>query len=97
MSTTTPMQANAVQATPIVKLRDLEGVSSIVVTHQLRDAFYIAGHSASSNGAVRIAVADDEKSEEAEFIMLRDGGVVFEGPAGELRRSSDPYLQTFLS
>jgi hypothetical protein len=34
----------------IVKLRDLEGVSSIVVTHQLRDAFYIAGHTATRNG-----------------------------------------------
>ena len=30
----------------IVKLRDLEGVSSIVVTHQLRDAFYVATHMA---------------------------------------------------
>ena len=30
----------------IVKLRDLEGVSSIVVTHQLRDAFYVATHAA---------------------------------------------------
>ena len=26
----------------IIKLRDLENVSSIVVTHQLRDAFYVA-------------------------------------------------------
>ena len=26
----------------IIKLRDIEGVSSIVVTHQLRDAFYVA-------------------------------------------------------
>src|SRR5215210_5183038 len=26
----------------IIKLRDLEGVSSIVVTHQLRDVFYVA-------------------------------------------------------
>ena len=25
----------------IIKLRDLEGVSSIIVTHQLRDAFFI--------------------------------------------------------
>ena len=30
----------------IVKLRDIEGVSSIVVTHQLRDAFFVAGHRA---------------------------------------------------
>ena len=81
----------------IVKLRDLEGVSSIVVTHQLRDAFYIAGHTATRNGGVKILTADEEKSEEAEFIMLRDGGIAFEGPAGDLKRSKDPYLQHFLS
>ena len=83
----------------IVKLRDLENVSSIVVTHQLRDAFYIATHEAGhrDNGMVRIIQAGGEKSEEAEFIMLREGGVAFEGQAEELRRSNDPYLKTFLS
>jgi len=81
----------------IVKLRDLEGVSSIVVTHQLRDAFHIAGHTATRNGDLRIMAADEEKSEEAEFIMLRDGLIAFEGPAGELKRSTDPYLLHFLS
>src|SRR6187402_1467201 len=30
----------------IIKLRDLEGVSSIVVTHQMRDAFFVAEHAA---------------------------------------------------
>ena len=81
----------------IVKLRDLEGVSSIVVTHQLRDAFYIAGHTAIRNGEVKILSASEEKSDEAEFIMLRDGGIAFEGPAGDLKRSTDPYLKQFLS
>ena len=35
----------------IIKLRDLEGVSSILVTHQLRDAFFVAEHAATRNGA----------------------------------------------
>lgn len=83
----------------IVKLRDLEGVSSIVVTHQLRDAFYIATHMAvrDTNGAVRIVDATPEKEQEAEFLMLREGVIVFEGDAGELRRCADPYIKTFLS
>src|SRR5690349_19580432 len=83
----------------IIKLRDLEGVSSIVVTHQLRDAFYVATHMAvrDASGAVRIVPATPEKSEEAEFMMLKDGHIVFEGSAEELRQSNDPYLQTFLS
>ena len=83
----------------IIKLRDIENVSSIVVTHQLRDAFYIATHEAErrDDGLLRIAPADTQKSEEAEFIMLKDGRVAFEGHAEELRQSDDPYLKTFLS
>jgi phospholipid/cholesterol/gamma-HCH transport system ATP-binding protein len=83
----------------IIKLRDLEGVSSIVVTHQLRDAFYVATHMAvrDSSGAVRVVPATPEKADQAEFMMLKDGVISFEGNAEELRRSTDPYLKTFLS
>ena len=82
----------------IIKLRDLENVSSILVTHQLRDAFYIATHQAiREDGRIRIAPASAEKERETEFVMLRDGVLVFEGDADALRRSNDPYLQTFLS
>jgi len=84
----------------IIKLRDLENVSSIVVTHQMRDAFRVATHEAVRDGdKVQIVPADKEKCEEAEFIMLRDGLIAFEGHAGELRAavSGDPYLKAFLS
>jgi phospholipid/cholesterol/gamma-HCH transport system ATP-binding protein len=82
----------------IIKLRDLEHVSSIVVTHQLRDAFYVATHMAvrGADGKVEIVPATPEKAREAEFIMVRDGLIVFEGDADALRRSNDPYIQTFL-
>ena len=83
----------------IIKLRDLEHVSSIVVTHQLRDAFYVATHMAERDvdGKVHIVPATPEKEREAEFIMIRDGVIVFEGDADALRQSKDPYIQTFLS
>ena len=83
----------------IMKLRDLEHVSSIVVTHQLRDAFYVATHMAVRNddGKVEIVRATPEKEREAEFIMIRDGMIIFEGDADALRASTDPYIQTFLS
>ena len=57
----------------IIKLRDLEEVSSIVVTHQLRDAFYVATHMAvrGADGDVEIVPATPEKEREAEFIMLQ--------------------------
>src|SRR3990172_5260759 len=83
----------------IIRLRDIEEVSSILVTHQLRDAFYIATHAAvrQGNGDVRIVPADREKERESEFLMLRDGLIIFEGDAETLRRSKDEYLKTFLS
>jgi phospholipid/cholesterol/gamma-HCH transport system ATP-binding protein len=83
----------------MIKLRDLEEVSSIIVTHQLRDAFYVAQHMAvrGRDGAVDIVPATPEKADEAEFIMLKDGFICFEGNAEELKRSNDPYLKTFLS
>jgi phospholipid/cholesterol/gamma-HCH transport system ATP-binding protein len=82
----------------IVKLRDVENVSSIVVTHQLRDAFFVATHEAVRDGSnIEITPADPKKCDEAEFIMLKDGVITFEGNAAELRSSTDPYIQTFLS
>jgi len=84
----------------IIKLRDLEGVSSILVTHQLRDAFYVAEHTGNRNGSeVTFERAPPDKSDEAEFIMLRDGRIGFEGNANELRAAADrdPYISAFLS
>jgi phospholipid/cholesterol/gamma-HCH transport system ATP-binding protein len=82
----------------VVKLRDVENVSSIVVTHQLRDAFFVATHEALRRAnRIDIVPADAEKCDEAEFIMLKDGLITFEGNAAELRSSKDPYIQTFLS
>jgi phospholipid/cholesterol/gamma-HCH transport system ATP-binding protein len=83
----------------IIKLRDLEHVSSIVVTHQLRDAFFVAENMAErdADGTVRIVRAPPEKEREAEFIMVREGDIVFEGDAQQLRASTDPYIKNFLS
>jgi phospholipid/cholesterol/gamma-HCH transport system ATP-binding protein len=84
----------------IIKLRDLENVSSVLVTHQLRDAFYVAEHTAVRNDS-RVAFdrAPAHKADEAEFIMLREGRIAFEGNAHELRAAAqvDPYIKSFLS
>ena len=82
----------------IVKLRDFEEVTSILVTHQLRDAFFVATQEAvRNNGDVDFVSADVAKAAEAEFMMLKDGVIIFEGTAEELRKSDDPYIQSFLS
>jgi len=82
----------------MIKLRDLENVSSIIVTHQLRDAFFVATHEAvRRKDGYDIAPANAQKCDEAEFIMLKEGVISFEGSAAELRAAQDPYLKSFLS
>ena len=82
----------------IIKFRDLENVTSIVVTHQLPDVFYIAGHQAVvDNGGTRIAPADQGKADAAEFVMLADAKIYFAGNLAALRASTDPFVMKFLS
>jgi phospholipid/cholesterol/gamma-HCH transport system ATP-binding protein len=81
----------------IVKLRDLEDVTTFVVTHQIRDAFYIAEHRAlESDGRVEVIKEDASKIERVEFMVLHEGSIVFCGNASELLAAKDPYLVEYL-
>lgn len=81
----------------IVKLRDLGHVTSIAVTHQIRDAAYIATHKAiSADGHPQILAADEGTADEVTFMVLHDRRIYFEGTTKELRASADPYLKEFL-
>jgi phospholipid/cholesterol/gamma-HCH transport system ATP-binding protein len=83
----------------IVKLRDLEDVTAFVVTHQIRDAFYIAEHKAEMrDGKIEVVKADSSQITGVKFMVLHDGAIMFEGTAGELltARDADPYLKEYL-
>jgi phospholipid/cholesterol/gamma-HCH transport system ATP-binding protein len=83
----------------IVKVRDLDGVSSILVTHQLRDAFNVARTFVYRRGGQFLYNRLDDMAslEGTEFMMLREGAVQFEGSAHELLTAADEYLKEFLS
>ena len=82
----------------VIRLRDLENVTCVAVTHQLRDAFYVATHQAvRRDGAIAIVPLDDDNAGKAEFIMIKDGRVYFDGTARQLMASEDPYLKRFLA
>jgi phospholipid/cholesterol/gamma-HCH transport system ATP-binding protein len=83
----------------IVKVRDLDGVSSILVTHQLRDAFNVARtFTYRRDGEWEFNSVDDlAQVVGTEFLMLRDGEVVFEGTPHQLVATRDPYIREFLS
>jgi phospholipid/cholesterol/gamma-HCH transport system ATP-binding protein len=66
----------------MIKLRDFEGVTSIIVTHQLRDAFFVATHEAvRQNSRREVHAGRPQKADEAEFIMLKRRRGVFRGNA----------------
>lgn len=80
----------------IVKLRDLEDVTAIFATHQIRDAFYISTHEAVRTATGVEIIEAEAKMAHAEFMVLHEGRFVFEGPASDLLTSPDPYLKEFL-
>lgn len=81
----------------IVKLRDLEQVTAVFVTQQIRDAFYIASHHAERKGGkIEISTAPHQDSTGVDFMLLRDAKIHFRGSASELMGSEDNYLREFL-
>ncbi len=82
----------------IVKLRDLEDVTSLLVTHQIRDAFYVATHEAvRTDGHVQITPLAQATPDHARFMVLHEGRIHFEGSPAALLASTDSYLQEFLA
>jgi phospholipid/cholesterol/gamma-HCH transport system ATP-binding protein len=82
-----------------MKLRDLEDVSSIFVTHEMNNLDYICSE---------YAVVDDEGKViferegerlcliNSKVMMMKQGKVIFSGTDESLRRAEDPYIQKFL-
>lgn len=82
-----------------IKLRDLQDVSSIFVTHEMNNIGYLASEYAIVTDTGEVVF---EKEGEklclinTEVIMLRDGKVTFSGTDEKLRASKDPYVQNFV-
>jgi phospholipid/cholesterol/gamma-HCH transport system ATP-binding protein len=82
----------------VIKLRDLEHVTSMLVTHQIRDAYYVATHAAVLKGdQLEFVDVGDDQGARADFMVLHNGGIRFEGTPAELLASKDPFLRDFLS
>ncbi|MEO6238182.1 MAG: ATP-binding cassette domain-containing protein [Vicinamibacterales bacterium] len=81
----------------IVKLRDLEQVTSVVVSQQIRDAMYIATHkTVRNNGTMEVVPVPESEGTRTEFMVIHEGRILFQGAAAELTASTDRYLQRFL-
>jgi len=82
-----------------MKLRDLEDVSSIFVTHEMNNVGYLCSEYAVVNEAGEVIF---EKEGEklclinSKVLMMKDGQVIFSGTDESLRRAEDKYIQKFM-
>lgn len=82
-----------------IKLRDLQDVSSIFVTHEMNNIKYLSSEYATVDAAGNVVF---EKEGEklclinTEVLMLRDGNIIFNGTDEQLLAHQDSYVQRFI-
>jgi phospholipid/cholesterol/gamma-HCH transport system ATP-binding protein len=87
--------------TLILRLRDTQGVTSLLATHRLQDAFGLANYR--FDGEARRVVPAPHSGNGSRsggaatnFVVLRGGKNYFEGSPQKIAESNDEYLQRFL-
>jgi phospholipid/cholesterol/gamma-HCH transport system ATP-binding protein len=82
-----------------IKLRDIEDVSSIFVTHEMNNLEYISSEYAVIDRTGEIHFEKEGETlclVNTEVMMLRNGKIVFSGKDEQIRASPDPYIQNFI-
>ncbi len=85
----------------ILRLRDTQGVTSLLATHRLQDAFALANYrfDATHNQVMKTPLtelASRNGQPSTTFLFLREGKVYFEGGPQAVLDSPDAYLKKFL-
>ena len=82
-----------------IKLRDLEDVSSIFVTHEMNNIDYLTGEYAAVNDAGEVIFEPEGEKLcliNTRVLMMRDGRVIFSGSNEQLDKSDDTYIRRFI-
>lgn len=82
-----------------MKLRDLEDVSSIFVTHEMNNLHYICSEYAVVDEDGKVVFEREGERlclVNSKVMMMRNGNIIFSGTDEALRRSEDAYIQKFL-
>jgi phospholipid/cholesterol/gamma-HCH transport system ATP-binding protein len=82
-----------------MKLRDLEDVSSIFVTHEMNNLEYLSSEYAVVNDAGDVVFELEGERLcliNTKVMMMRDGKPIFSGTDEALKKADDPYIQKFL-
>lgn len=82
-----------------MKLRDLEDVSSIFVTHEMNNLDYLCSEYAVVNEEGQVVFEREGERlclTNSKVMMMKDGKIIFAGTDESLRKAEDPYIQKFL-
>jgi phospholipid/cholesterol/gamma-HCH transport system ATP-binding protein len=82
-----------------MKLRDLEDVSSIFVTHEMNNLDYLSSEYAVVNDEGEVVFEREGERLcliNTKVLMMREGQVIFSGTDETLRKAEDPYIGKFL-
>ena len=84
-----------------MRLRDTQGVTSLLATHRLQDAFGLANYRFDKDAGRVTHVARNGNriegvSAATNFVVLRNGKAYFQGSPDEMSDSRDEYLKRFL-
>jgi phospholipid/cholesterol/gamma-HCH transport system ATP-binding protein len=91
-----PITAHTIIAL-IVKERDLNKTTTLMVTHRYQDGNLIANFRYNSNqGVLEPARNGNTREARTTFMVLREGRLVFEGSQDRLEASQDPYVCKFV-
>jgi phospholipid/cholesterol/gamma-HCH transport system ATP-binding protein len=85
--------------TLIMRGRDLQGVTSLLATQRVQDAFGLANFRFDKASSQVVPLSENGNRSEApltNILVLRDGQVYFDGTADSVLHSSDEYLRKFL-
>jgi phospholipid/cholesterol/gamma-HCH transport system ATP-binding protein len=84
----------------IIRLRDLENIASILVTHEMDTVKYITTAYAAITEKGEVTVKEEGNKfclNNTKILMLREGRVIFSGTNEEFVRSEDQYIQKFIT
>ncbi len=84
----------------IAKLRDVQHVTSVVVTQRLQDAYELANYVFSPEKQTLVPFSPGAPATSrapTRFLVLRDGEVYFHESEQEFTHSPDPYVRKFLA
>jgi len=81
----------------VVKQRDVSHTTALLITHRLQDAFTLARNRFNAQTGRMELIPNGGIDDSTKFLVLNEGKIVFDGTTEALVRSTDPWLQEYIS